>query len=121
MDEIFQLYRQVAGPEIGWRDRHVFLGQGLELRSPFNDLRVSEMLASTPHWVKQHTGMHRGLLRAALERAGLPEIAARKDKGHYAEQAIAGVVRNERPRVAAGLASASLCTGVRSDISGREK
>lgn len=51
--------------QFGWRERWVFPRNALEWRAPFYDLRVIELLASTPDWVKRHNGRTKDVLRAA--------------------------------------------------------
>ena len=78
----FARYRALIGPEIAWRDRHVFLGQGTELRSPMNDLRI-EALMTTPDWVKQFTGQYRENLRHALIRRDYQKSRHEKIRATY--------------------------------------
>lgn len=56
MGREWQLYRDRSGTVIGWRDRHAFAPNGIELRTPFNDLRIVEFMAATPDRVKQFRG-----------------------------------------------------------------
>ena len=110
----FAVYRQVIANEVGWRDRHVFSKQHIENRSPFNDWRVVELLASTPDWAKQFTGEYRAILRIALQRQGLHEISSRRTKGTYAELARRGMADLERDRTERGLMEVSKLESVRS-------
>ena len=113
---MFRLYRQTAGPEVAWRDRHVFAPTGIEIRSPLNDLRVVELLAATPEWVKRYQGLPRDILRESLRRKNLGEIAARVDKGFYEEQLHVGLGEREHARLMSGATALSIgLRGVRSD------
>ncbi len=108
----FAIYRQVVANEVGWRDRHVFSSHGIENRSPFNDWRVVELLASTPDWAKQFSGEYRAILRCALQREGLGTIGARRTKGTYAELARLGILEREYERTAKGLNEVSTLESV---------
>ena len=47
---------RVSRPVAAWRERHAFAANGLDLRTPFHDLRVVELMASTPGWIKRRRG-----------------------------------------------------------------
>ncbi|MCC6381085.1 MAG: 7-cyano-7-deazaguanine synthase [Dehalococcoidia bacterium] len=95
------LYRQHVGSLVGWRDRWAFSPNNLELRTPFNDLRVVEYLASVPHPVKQFRGRRKDLLREA-EYLVLPAaIPDRDDFGLYQELLNDGARREAARREAA--------------------
>jgi asparagine synthase (glutamine-hydrolysing) len=115
MRATLQRYREALGMEAGWRDRHIFAGNGLELRSPFYDLRLVEMLLSSPEWVKRHDGQERALLRAALRRAGIPEVASRRDKGTYVEHNRKGLRDRESGRLADAIARLGELPGIHID------
>jgi len=94
----------------------VFAPTGIEIRSPLNDLRVVELLAATPEWVKRYQGLPRDILRESLRRKNLGEIAARVDKGFYEEQLHVGLGEREHARLMSGATALSIgLRGVRSD------
>ncbi len=65
---------------IAWRDCHVFTRHRIENRSPFNDLRVVELMASIPESVKRFSGRPKAVLRSAM-RDVLPQgIVERRGK-----------------------------------------
>lgn len=103
---VWRMYRQIMGYEAPWRDRHVFLGNGLESRSPFHDLRVVELMANTPDWVKQFTGRRRAFLRDRLARRGATKVAERRSKGVFNELLIHGLAGDERERFLSGIEAA---------------
>ncbi|MGE3077100.1 MAG: asparagine synthetase B [Dehalococcoidia bacterium] len=112
----FAIYRQVVANEVGWRDRHVFSGLGIENRSPFNDWRVVELLASTPDWAKQFSGQYRAILRTALQREGLNAVGSRTTKGTYAELSRPGILERELYRTTLGLTKISELESVRTSV-----
>ncbi|HXU23262.1 MAG TPA: asparagine synthase-related protein [Tepidiformaceae bacterium] len=96
-------YRESAGAVIGWRDRNAFAPNRVDLRTPFNDLRIVELMASTPHWIKQFRGRRKDLLREA-EYPVLPQsIPDRSDFGLYVELMGHGVADGEPGRVEAAI------------------
>ena len=109
---MFRLYRHVADPEIAWRDRALFLGKQLELRSPLNDLRLVEFLFSIPAWAKRADGFPRDILRSGLRNERLPEIAARLDKGFYEEQLRTGLQDRERERFTRAIDALRVVPGI---------
>ena len=114
-ERLFELYRTIALEEIGWRDRHVFAANGIENRSPLNDLELVEFLASVPQWVMQFDGRNRAILRRGLKRSGLPAIAARRDKGFYNEQLIVGLSEKEPQRFERGWRRVAALNGVQAE------
>ncbi len=108
----FEQLRSVLSPEAAWRDRHVFSSNHVEPRSPIYDLRVVEMLCRTPEWVKNYTGKERSLLRTALHRTNLSEIAERKTKGTYVELNRIGLSDKERTRLSCSIKCVSETLGI---------
>lgn len=108
----FEQLRSVLTPEAGWRDRQVFAPNKLEARSPLYDLRLIEMLCGTPEWVKYFAGVERSLLRAALHRVSLSEIATRKTKGTYVELNRVGLRDQEFERFTRGIERTARARGV---------
>ncbi|MCC7363114.1 MAG: 7-cyano-7-deazaguanine synthase [Dehalococcoidia bacterium] len=105
------LYRQHAGLTIGWRDRWAFGVNRNELRTPFNDLRLVEFLASVPESEKRFRGRRKDILREA-EYAVLPRaIPDRDDFGLYSELLVDGA-RRESARREAALAALARVDGV---------
>jgi asparagine synthase (glutamine-hydrolysing) len=105
-------YRQNAMPIVSWRERHALRPNRIDLRTPFNDLRIVELMASTPEWIKQYNGRRKDLLRSA-ERAVLPpHIAERDDFGLYTELVERGVSSAERERALSALDSLSAIGGI---------
>ncbi|MCK9518167.1 MAG: asparagine synthase-related protein [Dehalococcoidia bacterium] len=75
----WDVYRQINWLEPSWRDRHEVHKAGVERRPPFFDLRVIELMASTPPWVLRFRGRKKDVLREA-EYPVLPhEIPDRMD------------------------------------------
>ncbi|MGE5596740.1 MAG: asparagine synthetase B family protein [Hyphomicrobiales bacterium] len=115
----WQRYREASSHVVGWRDRHCFAPNNVDLRTPFNDLRLVEYLASVPDTVKQFRGRRKDLLREA-EYAVLPtEIPDRDDFGLYSELLHQGVTR-ETVRVAQAVEALSNVPGVDGDAVRRE-
>lgn len=107
-----RLYQEFAGPVIAWRDRRALSRHGVEVRTPFNDLRVVELMASTPEWIKRFDGRPKALLRQA-EYSLLPrQIPDRDDRGEYTELLRTGVALRERERVLLGINSVCALSGV---------
>jgi asparagine synthetase B (glutamine-hydrolysing) len=95
----WRLYRQLSGPLSAWRERQALARYGVEYRIPFNDLRVINLLAGTPEWVKRFRGRPKDLLREAEYRVLPRAIPDRQDYGLYTELFEAGVRVHERERV----------------------
>jgi asparagine synthase (glutamine-hydrolysing) len=114
------LYRQLAGPIASWRERNGFTPNGIELRTPFNDLRVIELMAATPDWVKRHHGRPKDLLREALYRVLPRAIPDRLDKGDYSALIHAGTGLHERSRVLDAVEAVASVPGVRGEVARRE-
>jgi hypothetical protein len=112
---MMSLYRHAADPEVSWRDRHVFAGRLVEIRSPLNDLRLVEFLAATPDWIKRFDGYPRDILRAALRNRGLPEVAERLDKGFYEEQLHVGLAEQETGRLMTAVRTLAGLRGVHAE------
>ncbi|MCC6236442.1 MAG: hypothetical protein IT299_02585 [Dehalococcoidia bacterium] len=85
-------------PLLAWRDRWCIQANGMTYATPFYDLRLLELLASTPDWVKQYAGTTKYPLRQALLRVLPSEIANRTDKGRYDDVFHRGLLE-ERVRV----------------------
>lgn len=111
----WRLYREIAGPAVSWRDRHAFAPNGVELRTPFNDRRVVELMAATPDWIKWHNGRPKDLLRDAEYRFLPRTIPDRTDRGIYRELMQAGVFEQERERVTQAIDAVLGIEGVRRD------
>jgi hypothetical protein len=115
VDADWRITRQVLGPEMAWRARQAFVPQGIDWRSPFNDLRVVELMAGTPSWMKRFKGRRKDILREAESR-DLPRlIPDRLDNGIYNELTGIGVGGPERDRALQGLEAVVSVPGVRSD------
>jgi asparagine synthase (glutamine-hydrolysing) len=107
------LYRQSAGRTVSWRERNALTPNHVELRTPFNDLRIIELMASTPEWMKRFNGRRKDLLREAEYRVLPREIPDREDFGLYTELVNLGVGDRERRRVEDGIESVIKLEGVR--------
>ncbi|MDE3096641.1 MAG: hypothetical protein KGK07_11675 [Chloroflexota bacterium] len=90
-------------PVVGWRERHAGLGFDVEVRSPFWDLRVIELLLRFPPWVHRDGGRTKALLRAAMRPLLPGEVVERDDKGVYQGLLNAGLADQESDRVTAAL------------------
>lgn len=106
----WEIYRQLGWLEPSWRDRHEAAPNGLERRPPFFDLRVIEMLASTPAWIKRFRGRRKDVLREAEYRVLPAIIADRQDWGLFDELALKGL-RLESARSAKGESFVAEFTG----------
>ena len=108
----WRAYRDGAGAVIGWRDRHAFAPRGVDLRTPFNDLRIVNLMASTPDEIKQFRGRRKDILREA-EYPVLPRsIPDRDGFGLYTELVDTGVGEVERSRVDAAIRSIAEFPGI---------
>jgi asparagine synthase (glutamine-hydrolysing) len=103
----WMIYRQINKLEVSWRDRHEAAPNHVERRPPFFDLRVVELMASTPHWVKRYKGRRKDVLRDAISRVLPTEIAERRDWGLFDELFAKGARSEERARVEAALDAVS--------------
>jgi asparagine synthase (glutamine-hydrolysing) len=108
----WQVYRDATRPVVGWRDRHALSANGIELRTPFNDLRVIELLAAVPEWMKRHQGRTKDVLRAAFDGHLPAGLAGREDKGYFNELVTAGMTDREWTRAQAAAAAAADFPGV---------
>src|SRR5690606_23501299 len=111
----WEIHRRIGMQEALWRERQAEQPFGLERRSPFDDLRVIELLASMPEWVKRYQGRRKDLLRTAVARH-MPVIGDRLDHGIYNELFLRGVRINERPRANAALAAVAAMPGVHASV-----
>ncbi len=111
----WRIHRRVNLPDMYWRDRQIDQPLGLERRSPLNDLRVVELLASIPEWTKRFHGRRKDILREALARR-VPGISDRLDHGLYDELFLLGLRERESERVAAAVEAAAALPGVRADV-----
>jgi asparagine synthase (glutamine-hydrolysing) len=93
---------RAAGPIADWRERRAFAAHGVELRTPFHDLRVVELMASLPAWRKRPQGRDREILRAAGQRMLPGPLFGRTDKAYFNRLVHAGL-QGESERVAAAL------------------
>lgn len=94
----WDIYRQLNWLEPQWRDRHEAVPNLLERRPAFFDMRIINLMASTPAWVKRFRGRRKDVLREAEYRV-LPEVIAnRMDWGLFDEQFLKGL-RMESVRV----------------------
>lgn len=108
-------HRQVVRRSVAWRERHAMTPNGVEHRAPFQDLRVINLMASTPEWVKRFQGSRKDILRAAeLDRlpAVIPE---RMDNGVFNELLESGVRDREARRVEAAIDTIASLPGVEAD------
>ncbi len=103
-----------------WRERHALSPYGVEHRAPFHDLRVVELMASTPDWVKRFRGRTKDVLREAEYRVLPRAIPDRRDKAPYDELWLRGVHDRERQRVADALDAVTRLPGVRADAAREE-
>lgn len=109
------IYRQGCDPVIGWRDRHAFAANGVELRTPFNDLRLVEFLASVPATVKRFRGRRKDILREAEYKVLPAVIPDRDDFGLYSELLEFGA-RHESERITDALHTLMRLDGVRASV-----
>jgi asparagine synthase (glutamine-hydrolysing) len=94
----WEFHTGYALPILGWRERFAD-AEGVEIRSPYWDLRVIELLARMPDWVHRSAGRSKALLRAAM-RPRLPaQVVDRQDKGIFDELMDRGVLEIETRRV----------------------
>lgn len=94
----WEIYRQINWLEPQWRDRHESAPNLIERRPAFFDLRIINLMASTPAWVKRFKGRRKDVLREA-ERRVLPDVIPnRMDWGLFDEQLLRGL-RAESGRV----------------------
>lgn len=115
----WDIQRQIGWLEPSWRDRHEAAPNGVERRPPFFDLRVIEMLASTPPWMKRFNGRRKDILREAETRVLPKVIADRTDWGLYDELYFRGL-RSEPARTSLGLAMTDQFVGRPSPAAVRE-
>jgi len=95
----------VSRETIAWRDRNVFAKNQIENRSPFNDMRVVNLMAAIPESLKRHSGRPKAILRDGL-RAVLPaEVAERTGKAAMNPLFDYGLANAERERAELGIRS----------------
>lgn len=88
---------------ISWRDRHVFAAHRIENRSPFNDLRVVELMSSMPESLKRHSGRPKAILRDAIRELLPSSVADRKGKAEMNPLFDYGLATAERGRIEAAI------------------
>jgi hypothetical protein len=99
----WRAYRANTAGIIGWRERHALTPSGIELRNPFNDLRIVELMASATAATKRFDGRSKSVLRAA-EAAVVPRaVADRQDFGVIGELVVEPLWREEPERFAEGV------------------
>lgn len=102
----WRAYRNDAQGTIEWMDRQCHRPNHIEFRSPLNDLRVIEFLASVPEWMKRFEGRPKDILRAAMKQRGMPaSLYGRTDKASYDEPYESGLRFENRARVEAAIAA----------------
>ena len=104
--------RQINKLEVSWRDWHEAAANRIERRPPFYDLRVVELMASTPHYVKRFRGRRKDILREAMLPVLPRELADRRDWGLFDELVFRGLRETERHRADAALVEVSNLVGV---------
>lgn len=97
----------------GWIVRHALGPSGVETRSPFHDLRIVELMASTPEWVKRAGGRRRAVLRTAGARLSASGVFDREDKTHFDTLIRRGLFERERDRVRSAVGALASYPGVR--------
>lgn len=97
----WDVYRDINWLEPSWRDRHEAVPNAMERRPSFFDLRIVELMASTPAWVKRFRGRRKDVLREAESRVLPSIISDRMDWGLFDEQFLVGL-RREVARVDRG-------------------
>jgi asparagine synthase (glutamine-hydrolysing) len=84
-ERFWRFYQQEMLPVIAWKERFASLPLGVEMRSPFWDLRVIELTLRFPSWVNRAAGRPKEVLRRAM-RPRLPaQISERRDKAVFNE------------------------------------
>jgi len=111
----WEIHRRIGTQESLWRERQAEQPFGIERRSPFDDLRVIELLASMPEWVKRFRGRRKDLLRDAVARH-MPVIGDRLDHGIYNELFLRGVREHELTRANAAMEQVAAMPGVHSSV-----
>lgn len=106
----WDVYRQSNWLEPSWRDRHEVHPNRLERRPPFFDLRVIELMASIPPWVKRFRGRRKDILREAEYRVLPAVLADRQDWGLYDELYFDGL-RQEQARIEVAVNAVERFTG----------
>lgn len=106
----WDIYRQINWLEPSWRDRHEASPNGVDRRPPFFDLRLIELMSSTPAWIKRFQGRRKDVLRNAEYRVLPAEIADRMDWGLYDELYFDGLSK-ESTRVETALAATGTFLG----------
>jgi hypothetical protein len=102
----------VVRRSVYWRERHALTPRGIEHRGPFQDLRILQLMAETPEWMKRYGGRRKEILRGAESGLLPPEIPARTDNGIFQELLDSGLTFHELPRVRLATASLSSLKGI---------
>jgi asparagine synthase (glutamine-hydrolysing) len=88
---------------IAWKDRWALQRNGIDVRSPLHDLRIVELAARAPEWMKQYRGRRRDLFRLAGTGLAPASVLNRLEKGHFTELVIHGMSGPGRERIKEGL------------------
>jgi hypothetical protein len=108
VNEFWSFHVSQAVPVLGWRERWATLPYQVEIRSPFFDLRVMELLLRFPSWVHWAGTQNKQILRKAML-PRLPErVVRRPDKGYYTELLNRGIFEEEPGRVGRALEAGAL-------------
>lgn len=107
----WEMYRQGTRTTNGWRDRQVLTPHGLDIRAPLNDLRIIELMVSTPEWIKRYRGRRREVLRAAGSRLIAGDVFERPDKVFFNNLVVDGLSR-EQERMRSGVERIAAYPGV---------
>lgn len=102
----WQIYRANTVSTVAWRERHTLNPSGIELRNPFNDLRVVEFMSSVSAPTKRFDGRSKAILRAAEAGVVPPAVANRRDFGTIGELVVEPLWHEEHARVAEGIEGA---------------
>lgn len=115
-DIYWRLYRRGINESVYWRERHAFAPNRVDHRTPFNDLRIIEFMASTPEWMKQFQGRPKDLLREAEYRVLPSTIPDRLDNGIFNELLYEGACARERSRVSTAVEAVTPFPGIHEGI-----
>lgn len=95
----WNVHRRDMAPLVTWRERWAASPLGIDLRSPFWDLRIVTITARIPEWVHRDAGRTKALARAAMKQR-LPEmVTARRDYGIFNQLINKGLFDAEVARV----------------------
>lgn len=108
----WQVYRDVVRTIVPWQDRHAFAPFRVDQRSPFQDLRIVELMASTPEWMKRYGGRPKDLLRAAAARVLPDGIVDQRGNGIFNELLVDGLATEEQRRVREAVEAVTSFPGV---------